>query len=156
MSKAILKHCMGPFILAGRMTTRLQGGQIRDEMRRLLSNKASSADVRKALGLSKSSYYRHVSIIREEDQTWLKEMALQDFVSEYRLAHDGLVSLERKLLTLADNAKNDRDRIEAIRLCEQVELDRITLLAEGPTALAVRGKAKKAEHDQKAEVSKAA
>jgi len=137
------------------MTTGVQGDRIREEMRKLLSNKATPDEVKRALGLSKSSYYRHLSTIKEDDQEWLKEMALQDFVSEYRLAHDSLVNLERKLLGLADNAKKDRDRIEAIRLCEQVELDRITLLGEGPTALAVRRKANKAGHDQEAEVPKA-
>ena len=136
------------------MTTQVQADRVREEMRKLLSNKASPAEVRRALGLSKSSYYRHLSTLKEEDQEWLKEMALQDFVSEYRLAHDSLVNLERRLLGLADGAKSDRDRIEAIRLCEQVELDRITLLGEGPTALAVRKKAK-ADHDQKAEVPEA-
>jgi len=124
-------------------------------MRRMLGRKATTMDVRKALGLSRSGFYRQLALIKEEDQAWLREQALGDFVFEYRKAHDTLEDLERKLLGIADKAQKDKDRIEAIRLCKEIELDRVALLAEGPTALAVRRRAKKELAGVSSEVQKA-
>jgi hypothetical protein len=124
-------------------------------MRRMLSNKATVLEVRRALRLSKAGYYRQLGVIKEEDQQWLEELALGEFVAEFRRAHDSLEGLERRLLCIADTAPRDRDKIEAIRLCKDVELDRIELLAEGPTAVAVRRKARKELAGESAEVQKA-
>lgn len=121
----------------------------------MFGNKSTPAEVRKVMGLSRSGFYRQIAIIKEEDQQWLRELALGDFVSEYRKAHDSLEGLERRLLDLADNSQKDRDRIEAIRLCKETELDRITLLSEGPTALAVRKRAKEEKDGKQADVQKA-
>ena len=108
------------------------------------------------LGLSRSTYYRQLEVIKEQDQEWLTELARGEFTSEFRKAHDTLEALERRLLHIADTAPRDRDKIEAARLCIDAELDRIALLAEGPTALAIRRRTKKELVGEPGEVQKAA
>lgn len=138
------------------LTTHLQSERTREEMRRKLSGKVTKQEIMRELKLSKSAYYRHLDAIKAEDQEWLKELALDEFVSEYRKAHDMLEELERRLLGIADTAKADSHRIEAIRLCKEVELDRIALLAEGPVALAVRRGVKKEIVEQSTGLQEAA
>ncbi len=92
----------------------------------------------KSLHLSNASYYRHLAAVKDEDQLWMKELARGEFVSEYRRAWDSLEALQGRLIAIADTSKVEGVKIAAVRLCREIEMDRIALLAEGPTALAVR------------------
>ena len=118
-------------------------------------NKESRLDVMGQLKLSKSAYYYHLDAMREEDEAWLTELAKGEFVSEMRRSLDTLDMIERMLFASAAKAQRDRDRIEALRLAKEVELDRVTLLGEGPTALAIRRRAKKELDDPKGNVQQA-
>lgn len=127
------------------MTTQLRSERVRDEMRRLFAGKATKHEVMKALGLSSSSYHRHLSAIRDEDQEWVKALAMGEFVSEFRLAWESLEELQRRLRVVEESCGNAHDKIEAIRLAREIEKDRLTLLAEGPTALAVLRSSRRSE-----------
>jgi len=138
------------------MTSQLQAELLRQEIRKRLVGKESRLDIMKELKLSKSAYYYHVDILKEEDQEWLTELARGEFVSEMRMSLDGLAVIWVMAMGVATNAAKDRDKIEALRLAKDVELDRVTLLGEGPTALAIRRRARKELDDRKADVPKAA
>jgi len=118
----------------------------------MASDKLTRPEIMRTLKISRSAYFRNLEAIRAEDQVWLMQLAQGEFVSEYREAHDMLVGLARRGIDLADNAKSDRDRLEALKFCKEVELDRIRLLGEGPTALAVRKRAEDGATRKQADV----
>ena len=138
-----------------RMTTQLEVELLRQDIRRRLVGKESRLDIMRALKLSKSAYYYHLDAIKLEDQERLTEMADGGFVSDMMIAIDTLAVFETMAKAVATTATRDRDKIDAIRLAKEIELDRVTLLAEGPVALAIRKRARRELDDRKNDVPKA-
>jgi len=136
------------------MTTQLRTEETKDTMRKLLRERITRAEIMAALKLSKSAYHRQLNAIRLEDAEWLGTLAQEEFVSEFRLAHENIVGIARKAREVADSAQKDRDKIDALRLAKEAELDAVTLLGEGPTVLALR-KTRGLRDDHKTDLQKA-
>jgi len=69
-----------------------------------------------------------------------------------RSSLDSLAAIYRMFIAIVTTSQKDKDKIEALRLAKETELDRVTLLGEGPTALAIRKRARKELDDPKTDL----
>jgi hypothetical protein len=112
--------------------------QRREEVRRLLRNKVRPPEIMSYLAISRTTLWRDINALRKEDGEWLEELARDEFVHAYRITIESLEETQRKLIVIAEKAQRDRDKVEALRLLKDIELDILECLAQGPTMIALR------------------
>lgn len=108
---------------------------LRGEIRRLLRLKLRYDEIMQKLNLPRSTFFRHLEVIREEDRKWLIDLARNDFLSSYRMALDFIEDQVRALIIIREQAQKPRDKIEATRAIVEVEEVIMELLALGPTVV---------------------
>ena len=123
------------------METRTKSQLLRTEIWSLLVAKVSYKEIMQRLHLSHGAFFRHLAAIKVQNRKWIEELAKDEFVFEYRLSLESMKELQRRLMAVAEKSTNDRHRIEAYRLCKEIELDIFRLLGEGPTVLALKRRA---------------
>lgn len=74
--------------------TREREDAVRDRIRGDLRNSLRPLEIAEHLGMSKSAVYRHLQVIRKQDQRWIDEMAESHFTNAYRIT---LESLENQI-----------------------------------------------------------
>jgi hypothetical protein len=112
----------------------------RNEIRRLLRLKLRPYEIMERMNMPRSTYYKHYHQIQKEDRKWLKELAKDEFVHAYKLSLEVMDDMERNLMVLAEETKDDELKAHCYESVAQLEVYSLNMLAFGPTVLAVGGK----------------
>jgi hypothetical protein len=115
----------------------LKTERIREEIRGLLRFHYRPSEVYSKLGLSRSEYYRHLKAIRKEDQRYIMSLRGADFATSVRVTIETLEDLSRQLALMAQDAPKDCDKIAAIEMRYQIELDILNVEKVGPSAVPI-------------------
>jgi|GEM_PF-4938974 len=118
--------------------TKEESWALREAVRQDLVNLLRPQEIARKHGVSRATLYRMLAEMRKEEVQWLEDQVKDEFLHEYRLTMDRLEEYERQLWVVAAEATRDRDKIEALRLAKEAELEKVELLAYGPTVLAVK------------------
>jgi IS30 family transposase len=140
------------------MTSRRHSEQdrIREAVQDFLLLKMSPEEIQKALidpeamgsrggpvRISVRTTYRYIENLKVKSERWLEELTRKGFMLEYQMAVKTLAGRERRLMVIEQNAARDADKIAASIAIKDIELERINLLADGPTVWALKRQAEK-------------
>lgn len=115
----------------------LKTEKLREEIRALLRFHHRPFEIYEKLNISRSEYYRHLKAIRKEDQKYILELRGSDFASSVRQCIETLQDCSRQCALIIQDAEKDSDRIAAIELRYQIELDILNVEKVGPSAVAI-------------------
>lgn len=110
----------------------------RQEIRSCLVGGMRPEEIVGGLGISRATLFRDLHEIRKEDSEWIEELVKDELAHAYRLVIDSLREDRKRLTVISESAKNDKDKIEAIRLAGETSVNIIELLAQGPTVVALK------------------
>jgi len=123
--------------------TREEYAKLDENIRQDLRNRLRPYEIADHLSLGKSTIYRRLEVIRQQDQKWIEQMALEQFTSAYRTAMESLENQIRQLIVIREVAQDPDSKIRATLAIRDIEMDIIELLAQGPTVYALRRKAQR-------------
>ena len=114
--------------------TRLELGEIRNKIRRLIGAGATPNDIQQTLTMPESTFYWHMSAIYQEDKKILEKEATEYLHHEILVAKERLQRGIQTCETIAnDKNQQARDRIEAERLKKELTINIVQLMRDGPS-----------------------
>ena len=115
----------------------LKTEKLREEIRALLRFHHRPFEIYEKLGISRSEYYRHLKAIRKEDQKFILDLRGSEFARSVRQCIETLQDCSRQCALIVQDAERDADKIAAIELRYQIELDILNVEKIGPTAVPI-------------------
>jgi len=115
----------------------IESSRLREEIRGMLRFHYRPYEICDKLKLSRSRYYSHLKAIRRQDEKYIDQLRGKDFATTVRLTIEALEDCSRQLAIIAQDAKKDIDKIAAIALRYQIELDILNVSRVGPTVVPI-------------------
>jgi hypothetical protein len=113
-----------------------QTRETRAKIRGYLRAKSRPDEIQRELQLPRPTYYDHLRAIRREDQKYINALRGSDFASSVRLAIESLEDCVRDLYVIWHRPEcKDADKIAAIELRYQIELDLLNVQRIGPASV---------------------
>jgi hypothetical protein len=117
-----------------------QHSQLHEQIRVLLRSYRQPSEMMRLLDMPRSTLFRHLKELREEDAKWVAEMAEGAFMSAWRNALEVMLAQVKELEKIRAEATRPSDKIAATLAIVEVTAGVINLLAQGPTVWALQHK----------------
>jgi transcriptional antiterminator len=113
----------------------------RRQVASLLAQSLTERQIAAQLNVSQSTINRDVDALKEMSQEFVYDLAKSDLAYYYKQSIDGLDEVKKEAWTIYHSTSESvqiKDRLAALRLIADCNVDKFELLNAGPTVLAMK------------------